>query len=167
MLAQVPGLAPPSKRYVYRATRIAETQNTKLLILCKKLQEKEQLLQARKGHTRGKGARLEGTFVNSTQDVLDVARKVESRLVAKRPRARRSKRPVEIVEEEEDVEVLGNSWSASDNELVDYVARRTQSKKVGSDLLRHWAIHYIIEDISSIFYVTGCFLGGIFVGDEL
>lgn len=137
VLAQVPGLASPAKRYVDRVTCMAETQNTELLILRKQLQEKEELLQARKAHKRGKRVRLEGTFVYSTQDVLDVAREVETKLVAKRPRGRPRKRPVEEVEEEEDAEVLGNSSSASDNELVDYVARRTRSKRVGSDLLAH------------------------------
>ncbi|KFZ23345.1 hypothetical protein V502_02176, partial [Pseudogymnoascus sp. VKM F-4520 (FW-2644)] len=103
-LAQVLGLASPAKRYVDRVTRMAETQNTELLILRKQLQEKEELLQARKAHTRGKRVRLEGTFVYSTQDVLDVAREVETKPVAKRPRGRLRKRPVEEVEEEEDAE---------------------------------------------------------------
>ncbi|KFZ25223.1 hypothetical protein V502_00296, partial [Pseudogymnoascus sp. VKM F-4520 (FW-2644)] len=89
VLAQVPGLASPAKRYVDRVTCMAETQNTELLILA---------------HTRGKRVRLEGTFVYSTQDVLDVAREVETKPVAKRPRGRPRKRPVEEVEEEEDAE---------------------------------------------------------------
>ncbi|KFZ24937.1 hypothetical protein V502_00572 [Pseudogymnoascus sp. VKM F-4520 (FW-2644)] len=139
VLIQVPGLASPAKRYVDRVTRMAETQNTELIILRKQLQEKEELLQAQKAHTRGKKVRLEGKFVYSTQDVLDVAREVESKPVAKRPCGRLYKRPIKEVKEEEEVEVLENSLSTSDNELVDYVARRTRSKRTGSDLLGHVA----------------------------
>jgi DNA-directed RNA polymerase specialized sigma24 family protein len=72
--------------------------------------------------------------------VLDVAQEVESKPVAKQPRGRPRKRPIEEVEEEEEVEVLENSLSASDNELVDYVARRTRSKRTGSDLLQNTVV---------------------------
>ena len=114
---------------------MAEIQNTELIILRKQLQEKEELLQAQKAHIRGKRVRLEGKFVYSTQDILDIAREVETKPVAKRPRGRLYKRPIEEAEEEEEAEVLENSILALDNKLVDYIVYRTRSKRIGSDLL--------------------------------
>lgn len=127
VLAGAPGLASPAKRYVDRVTRMAETQNTELTILRKQLQEKDELLQARKVHTRGKRVKLQGEFVYSTQKVLDVAREAETKPIAKRPRGRPRKRPVKEIEDKEQFDIVDDLSSTSEDGLIECVARRTRS----------------------------------------
>ena len=63
----------------------------------------------------------------SIPKVLRVAREVEAKPVAKRPRGCLRKRPIEEVEEEEEAEELESSYSESEFELIESVARRTRS----------------------------------------
>jgi uncharacterized glyoxalase superfamily protein PhnB len=103
VLAEVPGLPSPAKRYADRVTRLTETLSTEVTVLRSQLGERDELLQARKTHKTGKRVRLEGKFVYSTEEVLNVAREAEAARAAKRPRGRPRKRPIEEVDHEEEV----------------------------------------------------------------
>jgi hypothetical protein len=129
VIANVPELPTPAKRYIRRITRMAETQNTELTIIRKNLEESQALLHARKTRKGGKRVRLEGEFVYSTPQVLSVAQETERTPVAKRPRGRPRKRPIEEVEDENEAEELEISSSESELELIECVARRTRSSR--------------------------------------
>lgn len=130
VLTKTPGLASPARRYVDRVTRMTETLSTEVTILRKQLQEKEELLQARKMYTRGKRVKLKGEFVYSSQKVLAIAREAEVKPIVKQPRGRPRKRAIMEVENEEEAEILDNLSSVSECESVVYVARTTRSMRV-------------------------------------
>ncbi|KFY94645.1 hypothetical protein V500_03121, partial [Pseudogymnoascus sp. VKM F-4518 (FW-2643)] len=131
VLAQAQNLPLPAKRYVDRVTCIAETQNTELTILRKELQEKNQLLQARKTHTKGKRVMLEGIFVYRTQEVLEIAQKAEIKSATKQPRGRQKKPLIKETEDEEEDNDPINVSSGSECESVIVVERRTRSSGLG------------------------------------
>lgn len=103
-IAQVEELLSPSKRYIERVTRLAEAQNAELAILRKQLQDQQELLKARSNRTKGKRVNLRGEFLYTTSKVLEVARAAEAKPVAKRPRGRPRKRPIEEIEDEEEAQ---------------------------------------------------------------
>ena len=127
VLAQVPEVPEEAKRYTDRVTRMAETQNAEITVLRQQVKLQNELLNTRKKRTRGKRVRLEGVRVYSTPEVLRVAREVESKPVAKRPRGRPRKRPIEEVADEDEAEELESSSSESESQLIESVARRTRS----------------------------------------
>ena len=64
----------------------------------------------------------------STADVLKIAREAEEKPVAKRPRGRPRKQPIqEVEEEEEENEVLSSSANSESEESV-IVVRNTRSR---------------------------------------
>ena len=109
-------------------TALLETQNAKLSIIQKELNECRELLQTRKVRTKGKRIKLQGEFVFSTVEVLKIVEEAKAALTVKRPRGRPRKRPIEEIDaviEEEEVE-LSSDESVLD--LDECVARRTRSK---------------------------------------
>jgi len=102
-LAEVPGLPSPAKRYAGRIARLTEALNTEVTVLRSQLDEKDKILRTRKSRKTGKRVRLEGVFVYSTEEVLDVAREAEAARAAKKPRGRPRKRPIGEVDNEEEV----------------------------------------------------------------
>ena len=128
VFAKVPEVPEEAKRYVDRATRMLETQNAEITVLRKQVKLQEELLNIRKKRTRGKRVRLEGVYIYSIPEVLRIARETKTKPVAKRPRGRPRKRPIEEVEEEEEAEELENLSSESELELNESVARRTRSR---------------------------------------
>jgi len=68
---------------------------------------------------------------------LDIARETEAKLVAKHPRGRPRKRPIEEIEVEEEEAIVINTSSLLDEELEESVAGRTRSKRAGLDLVVH------------------------------
>jgi DDE superfamily endonuclease/Tc5 transposase DNA-binding domain len=102
----------PVKRYAERMTRLCESQNATIAIMSKQLAEQSELLHKRKRATKGKRVRLEGVTVYSTPDVLRVAGEAEATPIAKRPRGRPRKTPIEpkLIESEDSI-----ASSSSDN----------------------------------------------------
>ncbi|KFY16725.1 hypothetical protein V492_01133 [Pseudogymnoascus sp. VKM F-4246] len=118
----------PTRRYATRVTQLLERQNAELTVIRRELQEQRAVLQRRNTHRKGKRVRLQGEFVFSTADVLKIAREAEEKLVAKRPRGRPRKQPIqEVEEEEEENEVLSSSANSESEESV-IVVRNTRSR---------------------------------------
>lgn len=103
-LANNEALASPTRRYATRVTQLLERQNAELIVIRKELEEQRAVLNRRKAHRKGKRVKLQGHFVFSTSEVLKITEEAEKPLVAKRPRGRPRKRPIEEVEEEEEEE---------------------------------------------------------------
>ena len=118
----------PTRRYATRVTQLLERQNAELTVIRRELQEQRAVLQRRNTHKKGKRVRLQGEFVFSTADVLKIAREAEEKPVAKRPRGRPRKQPIqEVEEEEEENEVLSSSANSESEESV-IVVRNTRSR---------------------------------------
>jgi hypothetical protein len=101
VLAQSNGVPAAARRYVDRVTRMAETQNAELVLLRKRVEDQNTLLNMRKTRKTGKRVKLEGVTVYSTPDVLRVAREAETKPETKRPRGRPRKRPIEEIESDD------------------------------------------------------------------
>jgi DDE superfamily endonuclease/Tc5 transposase DNA-binding domain/helix-turn-helix, Psq domain len=101
VLAQSSEIPTAARRYVDRVTRMAETQNAELVLLRKRVEDQNTLLNMRKTRKTGKRVKLEGVTVYSTPDVLRVAREAETKPETKRPRGRPRKRPIEEIESDD------------------------------------------------------------------
>jgi hypothetical protein len=119
--------ASPARRYAKRMTRLVESQNAGLTLLRKELQECKDLLKTRKKQTTGKRIKLQGEFVFSTEEVLEIVQEAEEKPKVKRTRGRPRKRPIDEVEEEDEEEYVDNSSSASELDVIECVAHRTRS----------------------------------------
>lgn len=121
-----------AKYDIDRMTRIAETQNAELVLLCSEFKKRDDLLKMRKDYKRGNRVRLKGVAVYNTEKVLEIAREEESRkrpVGLKRLCGRPRKCPLEEIEEEKkDMKILSNH---SDIELEKSVGRRTRSRIKG------------------------------------
>lgn len=120
--------ASPTRRYATRVTQLLERQNAELTVIRKELEEQRAVLQRRNTHKKGKRVRLQGEFVFSTADVLQIAQEAEEKLVAKRPRGRPRKRPIKEVEEEEEEEIVLSSSAESEPKGEVIVVRNTRSR---------------------------------------
>jgi hypothetical protein len=78
--------ASPTRRYARRLTQLLERQNAELVVIRKELEEQRAILNRRKTHKKGKRVKLQGQFVFSTAEVLNIAREAEKRPVAKKLR---------------------------------------------------------------------------------
>ncbi|KAF2726811.1 hypothetical protein EJ04DRAFT_452609 [Polyplosphaeria fusca] len=88
------------------------------------------MLQARKKRTKGKRVRLKGEYVYSTPKVLGVAQDAEATPVAKRPRGRPRKQPVQEDNASDGYIEPEDQSNVSEEDLIDVVASRTRSKRV-------------------------------------
>lgn len=114
-LASSEPIASPTRRYAARVTQLLERQNAELIVIRKELEEQRAILNRRNNHKKGKRVKLQGQFVFSTAEVLKIAREAEKTPVAKRGRGRPRKRPIEEVEEEEEVEMVFDDSSDLDS----------------------------------------------------
>ena len=73
-LDEAPGLSDSVRRYTARLATMAESTYTELITARKELKSAKENLNTRKKPTKGKRVALEGKFVFSTQEVLDIAR---------------------------------------------------------------------------------------------
>ena len=89
-----------------------------------------EILQTRKKRIRGKRIDLEGQFVYSTQEVLDIVQSYDSAPAPKRRRGRPRRTPIIETDEEEDQESITDLLAASESELEETVARRTRSHRI-------------------------------------
>jgi hypothetical protein len=67
-------LTSPAKRFRERMARILEMTQSENAVLRRELAEARELLRSRKNHRKGKRVALQGTFVFSTQEVLEIAK---------------------------------------------------------------------------------------------
>lgn len=109
-------------------TQLLKRQNAELTVIRKELEEQRAVLQRRNTHKKGKRVRLQGKFVFSTANVLKIAQEAEKKPVAKRPRGRPRKRPIQEVEEEEEEEEVLSSSADSESEGSVIVVRNTRSR---------------------------------------
>jgi len=128
VLADVPNVPTPVKRYVDRVTRMAETQNTELTIKDKIIADQRELLHTRKKRKRGKRVQMEGEFIYSTPEALEVVRAAEATPIAKKPKRRPRKRTTREISSEEEAEELEGSSSESEVELIENVVREKRWK---------------------------------------
>ncbi|KFY81186.1 hypothetical protein V499_00012 [Pseudogymnoascus sp. VKM F-103] len=122
--------ASPAWRYAKQMTRLVESQNAKLTILREEVKEYKEMLETRKKRTNGKRIKLQGEFVFSTKEVLNIVREADLKSTEKRPRGRPRKQPIEEVEEGEEEEEEDINSSHSESESEECVARRTRSSRV-------------------------------------
>ena len=81
-------LTSPAKRFGERITRILEMTQSENAVLRRELAEARGLLRSRKNRRKGKRVALQGKFVFSTQEVLEIARQAEENAATKRGRSR-------------------------------------------------------------------------------
>ena len=80
--------------------------------------EQTELLQLWKKRINGKRVSLQGKFVFSTQEVLEVAKEAERRVMEKATRTRRRKKPTGVKIEEQVDEPLENTLSVYDSDCI-------------------------------------------------
>ncbi|KAM0711415.1 hypothetical protein Q7P35_002155 [Cladosporium inversicolor] len=118
---QKPGpLTSPAKRFGERMTRILEMTQSENAVLRRELAEARELLRSRKNRRKGKRVALQGKFVFSTQEVLEIARQAEENAATKRGRKRPRTTAVDVeisVDEDEVLEIM-RSDSESDCIIV-------------------------------------------------
>ncbi|KFY90442.1 hypothetical protein V500_05181 [Pseudogymnoascus sp. VKM F-4518 (FW-2643)] len=120
----------PAQRYAKQMTRLVESQNAELTILQKEVKEYKEMLKTRKKRTNSKRIKLQGEFVFSTKEVLNIVRKADLKSTKKRLCRRPRKRPIEEVEEGEEEEEEDINSSHLESESEECVARRTRSSRV-------------------------------------
>jgi hypothetical protein len=116
-------LRSPVKRYTARMTRAFEATQSELVAVRKELANTQELLRTRKARKTGKRVALQGRFVFSTQEVLEIARQAEESTAKKKDRKRRQQRSPSPTTEEEIEEDPPNSDSDYDSDCI-YVARK-------------------------------------------
>jgi hypothetical protein len=118
---QKPGpLTSPAKRFGERMTRILEMTQSENAVLRRELAEARELLRSRKTRRKGKRVALQGKFVFSTQEVLEIARQAEEDAATRRGRRRPRTTAinVEISGDEDEVLEIVRSDSESDCIIV-------------------------------------------------
>ena len=114
----------PARRYGERMTQAYEMVHSELITMRKELRQQRELLNARKTRSRGKRIALEGRFVFTTEEVLQIAKEAEVVSAAKGARKRPYKRPIQAVLEDEEDEMLVNDPSSSDSDCIIVAARK-------------------------------------------
>ena len=96
-LEEVPSLFNLVRRYTAQSMIITESMHAELISARKKLNSAKEILNTQKKRTKGKRVALEGKFVFSTQEVLDIARAAEAEAKAKKKRNRPHKRTIDEI----------------------------------------------------------------------
>jgi hypothetical protein len=118
---QKPGpLTSLARRFRERMTRIFEMTQSENAVLRRGLAEAKELLRSRHNCRKGKKVALQGKFVFSTQEVLEIARQAEENAATKRGRRRprTTAIDVEITGDEDEVLEIVRSNSESDCIIV-------------------------------------------------
>jgi len=111
-------LPTPVKRYIARLTQAFEATCSKNAMLRKENTKQRALLKIRKRRATSKRVALNGRFVFSTQEVLEIAREAEKATADKSTRTRRHKRPVAVEIEEQENEPLESISSNSESDCI-------------------------------------------------
>lgn len=112
------------KRYLSRLTQAYEMTHSELTTIRKQVAAQSKLLYTRKKRTTGKRVALEGRFIFSKQEVVEIAQKAEAEAEEKKRSTKRRRRAItpELKANEEDV--LENLSSDSEGSCITVVARR-------------------------------------------
>ena len=104
-IASASNVPSPVKHYGVRATRALETMQSENVILRRQVSEQQELLRTRKSRQKGKRVALEGRFVFSTEEILNIARKAEAETARRQAKKLRRERAIdpETLGEQEDV----------------------------------------------------------------
>jgi len=119
-----------AKRYISRLTRALEVMCTKNTTLSIENAKQRETLQSRKKQTTGKRVALQGKFMFSIQEVLEVARQVEIATADKTSRKRCCTQPVVVETEDQEIQLLENVSSDSDSDCIVVRPRRMELKVV-------------------------------------
>ncbi|KYG40047.1 hypothetical protein M433DRAFT_78825, partial [Acidomyces richmondensis BFW] len=93
--------------------------------------DQRELLKIRKRRITGKRVALNGKFVFSVQEVLEIAREAEKVTADKSAHTRKRKRPAAVEIEEQEDELLKNVSSDSESDCIVVQSHRLQRKVVG------------------------------------
>ena len=103
---------------------MAEFTHTELITARKELKSTKEILNTRKKCTKSKRVALEGKFIFSTQEVLDIARVAEAEAETKKKHKQPHKHTINKTINEEEAKILDNESSLSDSDCI-VVARHT------------------------------------------
>ena len=103
---------------------MVEFIHTELITAQKKLKSIKEIFNTRKKHTKNKRIALEGKFVFSTQEILDITQAAKIKTKAKKKHKQPRKRTIDEILDEEEAETLENESSSSDSDCI-VVAKRT------------------------------------------
>jgi hypothetical protein len=118
-------LISPAKRFGERMTRILQTTQSENAMLRRELAEVHALLRSRKSHKKGKRVALQGKFVFSTQEVLEIAKQAELDSAAKRGRNRVRTAAIDVELSVGEDEVLEAACSDSESDCIIVAGSRT------------------------------------------
>lgn len=124
-LRENPTIQSPAKRYLSRLTQAYEMAHSELTTIRKTLVDQTELLNTRKTRKNGKRVNLEGRFIYSAQDVLEIAREAEEATAAKKSRKRRCLQSDIPELENEEEEIQEEVHSESEGSCIEVVVRKT------------------------------------------
>ena len=117
-------LPSPARRYGERMTQAYEMAHSEMITMRKELKQQRELLEARKKRSKGKRIALQGKFVFTTEEVLQIAKEAESVSATKSAQKRPRKRPIQAVLDNEEEEMLDNNSNGSDSDCIIVATRR-------------------------------------------
>ena len=117
-------LTSPAKRYIERVTRSFGTTHSELVLARRQNDEYRALLGTRKQRTKGKRVALQGKFVFSTKEVLEIAKAAEAETSARKISSQPRKRRIEDVSTEDGIEVSEEDSSNPDSSCIVVAARK-------------------------------------------
>ena len=77
-LQKLTDLLSPARRYGERMTQAYEIVHSKMITMRKKLKQQRKLLETHKKHSKSKRIALQGKFVFTTEEMLQIAKEAES-----------------------------------------------------------------------------------------
>ena len=96
-------LPSPVKCYGEWIACVYETAHSDIITMCKEFKQQNELFNARKKRKMGKRIALEGKFVFTIEEVLQVVKEAEAAMTAKQSRKQPRKRSIQkFLENEED-----------------------------------------------------------------
>jgi hypothetical protein len=108
----------PAKRFGERMTRILEITQSENAVLRRELTEARELLRSRKNRRKGKRVALQGKFVFSTQEVLEIAGQAEEDTATKRGRKRPRTTAIDVEVSGDEDEMLEIMRSDSESNCI-------------------------------------------------
>ena len=117
-------LPSPVRRYGERIIRAYEMAHSNITTMREELRQKDELLNARKKRKTGKRIAVEGKFVFTTEEVLQIVKNAEAATAAKKAHKQPRKRSIQEVLEDEEDELLENESSSSESGCIVLRPRR-------------------------------------------
>jgi hypothetical protein len=111
-------IASPTRRYIERTTRALEAAQSELAILRKRLLDQQELLQTRKKRKTGKRVALQGKFVFTTSEILEIARQAEEPKTKGKLHSRSQKKATVLAVNEDKENELESVSSESESDCI-------------------------------------------------